>query len=365
MKKPGALISLCFLLFAGFRPLHSADSGGEKVEKSLSAFPILMYDTDIGVGYGGKAKFVHYLARKESFDFIFFNSSKGERWYVAAFSIPDIEIRQRKQYTLSLDIRAEYDKYLKYYFYGIGPGSRKENQTHFTFEKKELQVKLGRGFTPYLVVEAAYVLKNVRYFDVQEGAPFSPALKDVGERFSPFFSLIVRYDTPDSQIHPREGFRLLFQQDWAGRLSGNKSSFLRHSLDLRKYQRVFGKNDIFAVRWLIQYVSGEEVPLFELSVLGGGSEMTAMRGYPMNRFGEKGKFLLNAEYRFPIWKKLGGNLFLDGGCVWPSLSRIGDSAVVLDAGWGLRYYLHDFVVRFDMGFSREGTGIYFNFGHLF
>ena len=39
-------------------------------KKSLSVFPILVYDTDIGVGYGGKAKFVNYLSKKESFDFI-------------------------------------------------------------------------------------------------------------------------------------------------------------------------------------------------------------------------------------------------------------------------------------------------------
>ncbi len=57
--------------------------------------------------------------------------------------------------------------------------------------------------------------------------------------------------------------------------------------------------------------------------------------------------------------------FLDGGHVWPSVSEIKINKAVLAGGWGLRYYLQNFVVRFDMGFSSEGTGIYFNFGHLF
>jgi len=39
--------------------------------------------------------------------------------------------------------------------------------------------------------------------------------------------------------------------------------------------------------------------------------------------------------------------------------------VFVNIGWGLRYYLQNFVVRFDMGFSDEGMGIYFNFGHAF
>jgi hypothetical protein len=37
----------------------------------------------------------------------------------------------------------------------------------------------------------------------------------------------------------------------------------------------------------------------------------------------------------------------------------------LDAGFGLRYYLSDLVVRGDLGFSHEGVGIYFNAGHMF
>jgi hypothetical protein len=31
----------------------------------------------------------------------------------------------------------------------------------------------------------------------------------------------------------------------------------------------------------------------------------------------------------------------------------------------LRIYLPDFVVRVDVGFSKEGMGLYFNFGHIF
>jgi outer membrane protein assembly factor BamA len=137
------------------------------------------------------------------------------------------------------------------------------------------------------------------------------------------------------------------------------------ALDMRKYLLLFGQRDVLAFRALIQKISGEKIPLFEMSVLGGGSTMEAMRGYKLNRFLDKGKLLMNIEYRFPLWKKLGGNLFLDGGCVWPSWSNIKLNKIAVDVGWGLRYYLQNFVVRFDMGWSQEGTGIYFNFGHVF
>jgi hypothetical protein len=47
------------------------------------------------------------------------------------------------------------------------------------------------------------------------------------------------------------------------------------------------------------------------------------------------------------------------------LRKRGLDKIAVDVGWGLRYYLRNFVVRFDMGLSREGEGIYFNFGHIF
>lgn len=336
-----------------------------KAEKSLSVFPILMYDTDIGVGYGAKAKFVHYFSKKESFDLTIFNSTKGERWHVFNFSIPDIEVRQGKKYALSLDIKAEYDKLLKSDFFGMGPESKKQELTNFTFEKKELQFTLGRGFNSFFVIEGSYVFRNIGYFDVKEGF-FKETLEAVGEQFSPFVSLLVRYDTSDSSIHPVRGIRFLFQSDLAKNFLGNKNaSFYRFSLDLRKYTPLFGSRDVLAFRLFIQKISGSEIPLFEMSVLGGGSTQNAMRGYKMNRFQDKGKVLLNLEYRFPLWKRLGGNIFLDAGSVWSSFKQIEIQKLAADAGWGLRYYLKNFLARFDMGFSKEGVGIYFNFGHVF
>ena len=69
-----------FLVMCCLRPAAAGPQGSmEDRNVSWSLFPILMYDTDIGYGYGAKAKFVNYLSRKESFDLILFNSSKGER----------------------------------------------------------------------------------------------------------------------------------------------------------------------------------------------------------------------------------------------------------------------------------------------
>jgi outer membrane protein assembly factor BamA len=337
--------------------------------RSFSPFPIVMFDTDIGFGYGGRVKFVDYLHLKESLDLILFNSTKGEHWYVFTFSIPDLEIRQGKRYGLSFDLKAEYDKYVSYSFYGIGPGAPEGDRTVFSYETISLPLTFGRGLTPHLVLEAAYAFRWVRFTEPLEGGLYFDevaALAAQGRRFVPFLSFALRYDTSDSQIHPTRGFRLILQDDLAGRfLGGRDAAFNRLTVDFRKYQRVFGPKDVFAVRALAQYVGGSRIPLFDNASLGGGNVMTAMRGYGLNRFLDKGKLLVNAEYRFPILWRFGGNVFCDTGTVWPSLRAIDLGRLAFDAGVGLRFYMPDFVARVDVAWSSEGMGLYFNFGHIF
>ena len=335
--------------------------------RSFSPFPIVMFDTDIGFGYGGRVKFIDYLGKKESFDLILFNSTKGEHWYVFTFSIPDLEIRQGHRYGLSFDLKAEYDKYLSYSFYGIGPAAPEADRTIFAYETINVPLTFGRGLTPHLVLEAAYAFRWIKYIGPWAGPiQLIGDLTARGRMFVPFLSFAVRYDTSDSQIHPTRGVRLILQDDVAGRLLGSpEAAFNRVTVDLRKYQRVFGMKDVFAVRALAQYVAGRDIPLLDNASLGGGNVMTAMRGYPLNRFLDKGKFLVNAEYRFPLLWRLGGNVFCDTGTVWPSLRGIDLGRLAFDAGVGLRFYMPGFVVRVDVAWSAEGMGLYFNFGHIF
>jgi outer membrane protein assembly factor BamA len=337
--------------------------------RSFSPFPILMYDSDIGFGYGAKLKLVDYLGKHESFDATFFNSTKGERWYVFQFSVPDLEIRQGKRYGLSFDFKAEYDKFLNYSFYGFGAGAPESDRTIFPYETINVPVTFARGISRHVVVEASYTLRWLRFEAAPEGGTYAgdiAALAAAGRQFRPYLSLVFRYDTSDSQIHPTRGLRLILQDDLAGRgLGSGETSFNRITLDVRKYWAIFGARDVLAVRGLAQYIDGTLIPFFDFASLGGGAPVSAMRGYGLNRFLDKGKFLVNAEYRFPIVWRLGGNVFCDTGTVWPSLRAIDFGKIAFDAGVGLRFYMPDFVVRVDVAWSGEGMGLYFNFGHIF
>ncbi|GAG95719.1 unnamed protein product, partial [marine sediment metagenome] len=75
--------------------------------------------------------------------------------------------------------------------------------------------------------------------------------------------------------------------------------------------------------------------------------------------------LTSMEYRFRVFKWIGAVLFGDSGRVYRSLKKISLQDWHNSWGAGLRFYPGAFVVRFDIGMSREGTRIFFNFGHVF
>ena len=343
------------------------DTIPDKSYKSWSPMPIVMYDTDIGFGFGGKVKFVDFLKKKESFDLIVFQAIKEkkwtENWYVFTFSIPDVEIRQGKRYGLSFDLKAEYDKYLHYSYYGLGSGSSKDAETIFAHAMKSLQVTFGMGISPQFVAEVGYALRWLEYSDVTPDRPFTPDLQRFGKQYAPYATMSARYDTSNSQIHPTRGIRVLLKDELA--MGSSDASFNRLTFDFCSYNRVFGEKDVFAWRALFQSVTGDKIPYFDYASLGGGTLMNSMRGYAINRFMDRAKFLGIAEYRFPLWWRLGGNVFIDTGTVGSSLGNLDFGKMAFDYGAGLRLYLPDFVVRVDVGFSKEGMGLYFNFGHIF
>jgi outer membrane translocation and assembly module TamA len=64
-------------------------------------------------------------------------------------------------------------------------------------------------------------------------------------------------------------------------------------------------------------------------------------------------FILNQEVRFPIYKALGGVVFLDVGNVYPNISDFDLSDIRKTAGFGFRLETPFALVRFDWGFKLD------------
>lgn len=341
-----------------------ADTTGQQMpsrKTSSSVFPILMYDSDIGLGFGGKGIIKNRLKHGESSDLIIFCSTKGEQWYVFAFSIPDLEIRQGTAYPKAFDLKIEFDKFLKSNFFGFGNNS-KNNDWQFPKEMTKLELTLGRAFTERIIGEIGWSFDHTSVYGYEGVNPIMTSeVPGTGEHLTTYFVTKLRWDTRDSQIHPHRGWKIGFNFDIASKSLGGDFNFQRYRLEINRYQKLFTAAHVLAMRLWLQQVKGIS-PYYEQSVIGGG--WTA-RGFKADRFIDRILTISSAEYRFPIYKKLGGILFVDAGRVYSDIKKIDWHDWKADGGGGLRYYLTNFVVRLDVGVSGEGSRIFLNFGQVF
>ena len=361
MRKTSAVLFWGWLLLSSILAASvRAQSRTAEHRFSYSVFPILMYDSDVGLGYGGRGVVKNLYRRDESFDLVLFNSTKGEQYYVFAFSVPDAELRQGKEYPLALDFRVEYDKMIHSNFFGFGNATA-DNEFQFIKESGKLEITLSHAFSARVIAELGYRFTGYSTygFDPAWGT-ITPETPGAGESRVSLLTARLRWDTRDSQINPQRGFRAFYAVEYSPPALGGDWDFVKHRLELSAYRRFFPRHILAARLWL-QGVNGP-APYTELSKIG---DSETARGYKADRFMDSAMILGTVEYRFPLYRRLGGVLFLDAGRVAGSLRKLSPADWHRNWGWGLRYYLANFVVRMDVGISAEGQRLFFNFNHVF
>jgi outer membrane protein assembly factor BamA len=152
------------------------------------------------------------------------------------------------------------------------------------------------------------------------------------------------------------------------------SEYIKTEFDYIKYWDL-SKDKVFAVRSFfgiaIPYGNSNNIPFSRSYFAGGSNDNRAWQPYRLgpgssgavNDFNEANmKIALSTEFRFKILGSLKGALFADAGNIWNVLDNVTDEKakfnglsdlkeLALGTGFGLRYDLSFFVVRFDLGFK--------------
>ncbi len=354
------LIASSWLHFLYGQETESPDSAGQK-RKDVEFFPILSYDTDVGFGYGVKAFFLDHFSLSESFDLVLFHSTKGERWYRLVASFPDIELRQRTLYPLALDFLIDYDKLVNANYFGVGNSSSYTTRETYTKTPLEISITAGRGFTPTVVGQVVLRYRSIRISSIDPLGNLALQMRTSTPRATSIsLVLSLRYDTRNSFVNPTTGTVVLGEGEWAPQWSSSTTSFSRFAFFTQGYIPLHGI--VFAGRLGVQQIYGKNLPLQILLPIGG---VNSLRGYPQDRFLDRASIIINFETRFILLWRLAGVAGWDIGKVWSSLGKADLVSWPNNLTVGLRLIMDNFVVRFDLGFSRETTGLYLNFGQLF
>jgi outer membrane protein assembly factor BamA len=157
------------------------------------------------------------------------------------------------------------------------------------------------------------------------------------------------------------------------------SEYIKTEFDFVKYWDL-SKEKVLAVRSFfgiaLPYGNSNYIPFSRSYFAGGSNDNRAWEPYRLGPgstgaildFNEANmKIALSAEFRFKIAGKIKGALFADAGNIWnvldsttfepatfTSLNDLKD--IALGTGFGLRYDLDFFVVRFDLGFKTYNPG---------
>jgi outer membrane protein assembly factor BamA len=333
-------------------------------ESKFEWFPLIAYDRDIGLGLGVKGFYLNAMKKSESTDLTLFASTKGERWVRFVFSYPDIELRHHKKYDFAVDLTVDYDLYIRNNFFGVGPNSQFNSRTYYSKEPLDINLTLSRGFTNEFVVKMGIRYKRVNNYNIDKGIYSNPELSVLksGPASAASFFLNLILDKKDSKMSPHNGFSL--EADWEN-IPLDLNNGLKYShflLEIQYYLPVEMLKSVIATRFKTEWLTNNEIPVHFMLSLGGNS---TLRGYPQDRFLDKASSLLNTEFRLPIRGRLGAVLGLDIGRVWPSLEKYNFSNWKMNYVTGLRYYMDTFIIRVDLGFSNEFTGVNFNINHIF
>ncbi len=369
MKSASSILVLA-LAIAGVMPLpHLLAAQAEKpIEEkpasSLVLLPAIYYtpETRWAIGVGGiytfRPKGTPQAGRPSLFQALAVYT-QNKQFYLSLE--PNLYLR-KETYLLNslLEVRKYPNK-----FWGIGsdtPDSAQENYTpaqqNFSLT---LQKKISRRESLYVGLK--YSLEHHRFLNFEAGGQLasgyingSPGgiLSGLGLAFS--------LDSRDNIFSPSRGNYFQATALVFNRFLASDYNYFNFKADLRHYFSLW-RSQALALQCVFQALPGG-TPFMALAPLGGDS---LMRGYYNGRYRDKVLLAGQAEYRFPVWWRLGMVAFVGAGGVADRASCLSGNALKFSYGFGLRFRLNQEGenLRIDFAWGKGTSGVYFTAGEAF
>lgn len=239
---------------------------------------------------------------------------------------------------------------------------RRERREGYNMETAKTSLGLGRSLTESLRGSVTYRLQRNLIYRVAPGvSAYAPGLSRTRS-----VSLALNRDTSDEPFYPSRGSRSEFLLERSGGLWGGDVDFYKAHLGATAYMAAW-RRTVFVVSGRGGFVreTGDtrEVPIFERFFAGGAN---SIRGYAEravgpsdsagNPIGGRVTAGANSEFRFPVYGRLRGALFADGGQAALRTSGVSPREWKFGAGFGLRYRTPVGPLRADFGYKLNPDG---------
>lgn len=251
-------------------------------------------------------------------------------------------------------------------FWGLGRMAPDSNAEPYDFRQFYVYLHGQRALARHLFIGALYEYQRLIKVDYKPGGLFDK--ENVAGRNGYQVSGLggsFTYDTRNEAFAPDRGVFLQGSFNHFARFLGSDFTYTNYVVDVRSFIRTY-KKQVLALQ-AYAFLNNGNVPLRSLASFGGAN---SMRGYYDGRYRDKDQVVLQAEYRAPLYRRLGAVAFGGVGNVSHNCDYLSTRALKYSYGGGLRIALTKsdrLNLRLDYGISRGGksSGFYFQLGEAF
>ena len=322
-------------------------------------------------GVTGTFRLFYYASALERLELIGSYSEKINR--EARLQYKNLDVFGGRFHT---DFQLLYDRNSSIRFFGVGPSSKKDNETNMTLAQSGGYAIFGVNVTRTMRLSLG---ETLQHWDVSRGGV--PGLPFTGDLFPDLPGIqgttihaqriaLIR-DTRDSLTTPTEGLYLSLFGEASSELLGSDADYLKGGVEVRYLHPFVDRRLIMVLRAVYEGITGpSSIPFEVLPTLGG---VDTLRGFAENRFYGDNLLLFNAELRAKVLKMriFGVDAefevapFVDFGKVFNSLDQLSQKFEVTP-GVGFRGLAPPSVVgHVEFAFSREGPAIYVGLDYPF
>jgi Omp85 superfamily domain len=330
------------------------ESQDEEFQK-WAFFPVVASETETGLQFGGLA--VRFFEpessefRTSTIDLVVFGTA-NQQFYTGLSS--DVYFK-KDLYHLNF---SSSGRLWPANFYGLGSNTPEEDKEEFESTGFDTNIVFERKLAGIFYAGIQYRFEN-SWIDPEspeeEGIITTGSITGAEGGLRSGLGATVSLDTRDNINDARDGTLIKAEALFFEEFLGSDFDYSLYTFDMRQFITL-AKITGLGIRGYAQLLRGD-IPFQDLSSPNG---YNILRGVERGRYRDRDMVAFQAEWRYPIYKRFSGTLFVETAQVADDLTDLYHDNWISAAGAGIRYAINPkekFNTRIDFAWVDNGFGL--------